>query len=195
MDTLFPVLPITPAGFQYFPDFISSEEEMKLVSDIQNFDLHPFQFHGYEAKRKVASFGYDYSFENKSLSRGTDIPKQFSPIMRRVEDFLGLPHNSFAELLLTQYPVGAVINWHRDAFPFEIIAGLSLNSDCTFRLRPHDRSKQQRTAILSIPLKRKSLYVMQGTSRTQWEHSIPAVQTIRYSITLRTLKHSQHKQA
>lgn len=35
-----------------------------------------------------------------------------------------------------------------------------------------------------------SLYAMSGPSRLEWEHSIPAVDPLRYSITLRTLKGS-----
>jgi alkylated DNA repair dioxygenase AlkB len=33
----------------------------------------------------------------------------------------------------------------------------------------------------------RSLYVMTGASRHVWEHSIPPVETTRYSITLRTM--------
>jgi alkylated DNA repair dioxygenase AlkB len=33
----------------------------------------------------------------------------------------------------------------------------------------------------------RSLYVMTGASRHVWEHSIPPVETPRYSITFRTM--------
>ncbi|MBX9850590.1 MAG: alpha-ketoglutarate-dependent dioxygenase AlkB [Cytophagaceae bacterium] len=91
-------------------------------------------------------------------------------------------------MLVTEYPTGSVINWHRDAPPFDLIAGISLLSDCKFRLRPHDKSKQCRTSIISFPVKRRSLYIMQGPARTDWQHSIAPVKETRYSITLRTLK-------
>jgi alkylated DNA repair dioxygenase AlkB len=88
---------------------------------------------------------------------------------------------------LTEYPVGAVINWHRDAPPFDIIAGISLHSDCVFKLRPYDKAKQGRRSVISIPVKRRSLYIIRDTARTDWEHSIAPVNDVRYSITLRTL--------
>ena len=93
-----------------------------------------------------------------------------------------------AELLVTQYPLGAVINWHRDAPPFKQIAGISLLSDCIFRLRPYDKLKQNRNSILSFPVKRRSLYVMEGIARQDWEHSIAPVMAPRWSITLRSLR-------
>ena len=188
MTSLFPVEPVLPVGFLYYPDFITAAEETDLHNEIRKFDLHPLMFQGYEAKRKVASFGYDWNFQTRVLTKGIDIPGSFDFLMRKVSSTIALQNIQFAELLLTEYPVGSVINWHRDAPPFDIIAGISLLSDCKFRFRPYDKAKQNRKAIISFPLLRRSLYVMSGDSRSNWEHSIPAVKEVRYSITLRTLK-------
>jgi alkylated DNA repair dioxygenase AlkB len=188
MDTLFPVQPIFPPGFEYLPDFISAGEEQELLEEIKKIELHSFHFQGYEAKRKVASFGYDYSFEKQKLTQGKDIPSFFDSLIQRVATHAGIISTDFAELLITEYPVGSVINWHRDAFPFEVIAGVSLAASCTFRLRPHDKDKQGRGSIISFPVERRSLYLMRGPSRTEWQHSISPVKSIRYSITLRSLR-------
>ncbi len=188
MNTLFPVEPVFPEGFAYTPDFITQKEEADLYREVVKTSLHTFVFQGYEAKRKVASFGYDWSFEKQSLSRGKDIPEAFQPLIAKVAHYLSLGKTAFAELLVTEYPVGAVINWHRDAPPFDLIAGISLLSDCTFRLRPYNKAQQNRAALLSFPVRRRSLYVMQGPARTDWQHSIAAVKQTRFSITLRTLK-------
>jgi alkylated DNA repair dioxygenase AlkB len=187
MNTLFSIEPDYPPGFSYFPDFITEAEEQELIGNVRNIDLHPMNFQGYEAKRKVASFGYDWSFEKRVLTKGKEIPAAFSAIIEKVAAKASISKNDFGELLLTEYPEGSVINWHRDAPPFNLIAGISLATDCTFRLRPHDKSKQGRKSILSFPVKRRSLYLMQGEARTNWEHSITPLKSIRYSITLRTL--------
>lgn len=192
MDTLFPLDSVLPQGFSYEPDFISVQEEQDLLQLItSSVALHTFRFQGYEAKRKVASFGYDWSFEKRVLSKGREIPPAFTGVIRKVADHLAVPAQSIAELLVTEYPEGSVINWHRDAPPFDMIAGISLLSDCTFRLRPHDKAKQGRKSVLAFPVKRRSLYVIQGPARTEWQHSIDPVKTLRYSITLRTLRSSQ----
>jgi alkylated DNA repair dioxygenase AlkB len=188
MDTLFPIAPAFPNGFLYVRDFITTEEEIMLYQAILKTELHTFHFQGYEAKRRVASFGYDYSFEKRMLSKGKDIPSAFHSLIEKVAIYLSIDQNDFAELLITEYPVGAVINWHRDAFPFDVIVGISLLSDCIFKLRPHDKQKQSRGSVISFPLNQRSLYVIQGDSRTDWEHSISPVKSVRYSITLRTLR-------
>ncbi len=188
MDTLFPPAPVLPPGFSYFPEFLTPEEEQQLIGQVTAIDLHPFNFHGYEAKRRVASFGYDYSFNRRSLSRGRDIPEVFDHLVGRVAQKTGIQKKDFAELLITEYPEGSVINWHRDALPFDVIAGVSLLSDCTFRLRPHDKTKQTRASIISLHFKRRSLYIMGGKARTDWQHSIRPVKGVRYSVTLRTLR-------
>jgi alkylated DNA repair dioxygenase AlkB len=188
MDILFPAELKLPEGFFYQPDFLTEKEERDLLHEISGIRLHTFLFQGFEAKRKVKSFGYDYSFDKKSLSEGESIPSVFHPIIKKVADLLSLATSDFAELLLTEYPIGSVINWHRDAPPFELIAGISLRSDCTFRLRPQEKAKQSRSSIISFPVKRRSLYVMQGPARSDWQHSISPVKQVRYSITLRTLR-------
>jgi alkylated DNA repair dioxygenase AlkB len=188
MNTLFTIEPVLPSGFHYVRDFITAEEELMLYHEILKTELHTFHFQGYEAKRKIASFGYDYSFEKQALLKGKTIPTSFHSLIKKVAKHLSIDQNDFAELLLTEYPIGSVINWHRDAFPFDVIVGISLLSDCTFRLRPHDKAKQGRGSIISFSLEQRSLYVMQGESRTNWQHSISPVKRVRYSITLRTLR-------
>jgi alkylated DNA repair dioxygenase AlkB len=188
MNTLFPVEKVTPEGFEYTPDFISPAEEEDLLRVIKALELQTFTFQGYSAKRRVASFGHDWSFEKQRLSKGADIPPAFQPLLQKVAAHLHLKETDFAELLVTEYPEGSVINWHRDAPPFDLIAGISLLTDCTFRLRPHDKAKQSRSAIVSLPVARRSLYIIQGPSRSEWQHSITAVKHLRYSITLRTLR-------
>ncbi len=188
MNTLFPIEPLFPPGFLYYPGFITEAEERALLETISSIELHPFHFHGYEAKRKVASFGYDWSFEKQQLSKGKDIPAAFDVLIGKVAIHLAMPKQAFAELLVTEYPVGSVINWHRDAPPFDVIAGISLAADCTFRLRPHDKSKQNRRSLISFPVQRRSLYIIGGEARSDWEHSTAPVKEVRYSVTLRSLR-------
>jgi alkylated DNA repair dioxygenase AlkB len=192
MNTLFPIETFLPQGLQYFPGFITASEEMTLLEEISKLDLSPMKFHAYEAKRKTAGFGYDWSFESRTLSKGTPIPPAFNFLLDKVARQMSIEPPGFGAMLVTEYPVGSVINWHRDAPPFDVIAGVSLLSDCSFRFRPYDKARQDRKSIISIPLERRSLYIMAGESRSEWEHSIPAVKHVRYSITLRTLRDDVH---
>jgi alkylated DNA repair dioxygenase AlkB len=188
MDTLFPIARQYPKGFSYVHDFINRTEELLLLKEISQIELHTFLFQGYQAKRRVASFGYDYSFDKRSISKGKEIPIVFGWLIDKVADYTGIRADKFAELLITEYPAGAVINWHRDAPPFDVIVGISLGADCNFRLKPHDKEKQTRGSIISIPVQRRSLYVLRDEVRTDWQHSTQPLKAVRYSITLRTLR-------
>ena len=187
MLTLFPIEPVLPEGFVYTPDFLSAQEEMDLIDIVSGMELQTFVFQGFEAKRRFASFGMDYSFSQRKLNPGNPIPESFTWLVHKVTSYSGLPPDSIGELLVLEYPPGAVINWHRDAPPFDIIIGISLLSDCLFRLRPIDKSKQGRQSVISLPVKRRSLYMMRGPARTDWQHSTAPVKDTRYSITLRTV--------
>jgi alkylated DNA repair dioxygenase AlkB len=187
MQHLFDIPPELPSGFHFYPEFISREEELNLVSLIKTFPLKNMIFQGYEAKRKTMNFGHDWHFQNRTLSKGLDIPEAFIPIIEKVGARLNITTSSFAEVLLTQYDPGTVINWHRDAPPFEKIAGVSLLSDCVFKLRPYTKTIRKRSDTISFHLPRRSLYMMEGEVRTNWEHSIAPLKNLRYSITLRTL--------
>lgn len=179
-----------PEGFEYYPDFLNKQEEEDLIRIVSGYALETFIFQGYPAKRKVASFGFNYSFDKRQLSEGTPLPEEFMPLIGKAATFANVPQDAFRELLITEYPEGSVINWHRDAPPFDLIAGISLLSDCRFRLRPQAKELQTRNAVINIPVARRSLYLLKGPSRSEWQHSIAPVLTKRYSITLRTLRKS-----
>ena len=77
---------------------------------------------------------------------------------------------------------GAAIGWHKDRSVFGDVVGISLLSSCTFRLRLKKGQRWQRRNLTAEP---RSVYLLRGPSRTEWEHSIPGVEHLRYSITFR----------
>src|SRR4051794_8997888 len=142
MNTLFDIAPAMPEGFSYYPNFITRKEEESLIQTISSFKMETMKFHQYEAKRKVVSFGHSWSFTEQQLKKTNDIPAAFDFLTDKIFSHLSIEKKSIAQLLITEYPIGSVINWHRDAPPFDIIVGVSLLSDCIFKLRPHDKERQ-----------------------------------------------------
>lgn len=63
--------------------------------------------------------------------------------------------------------------------------GISLLSPAPLRFRRRLGAKWQR---FTLPAERRSIYLLRGPSRSEWEHSLTPVETLRYSITFRTLK-------
>ena len=53
------------------------------------------------------------------------------------------------------------------------------------RFRPYAR-QHDRAAVIAVELAPRSLYVMRGDVRWRWQHQIPPVKALRYSVTFRT---------
>jgi alkylated DNA repair dioxygenase AlkB len=173
-----------PAGLRYQPEFTSTDEEQALIARIRALPLAPFQFGAFEGKRRVLSFGWHYDYTQQRLVEAEAVPVFIRPTIAQVEQWASLPDNAIRQVLFTEYDTGTGIGWHRDKRHFDLVFGLSLGSPCKLRFRRKHGSKWQRHTLDAAP---RSLYLMSGASRTDWEHSIPPVQTARYSITFRTL--------
>ena len=117
MNTLFDISPVLPPGFTYTENFISYEEETALLNAVKELDLNNMKFHQYEAKRKVISFGRGWSFTEQQLKQGNAIPGEFDFLVEKIAAKLSITEELIAQFLITEYPVGSVINWHRDAPP------------------------------------------------------------------------------
>ena len=173
----------SPAGLQYIADFIAPELERELISRVSALPLQPFQFGAFEGKRRVASFGFRYDYALQRLQSAEPIPSWLTPLIEKVETHDG-PSTRIGQVLCTEYDVGVGIGWHRDKPHFDRIFGLSLGASCKFRFRRPAGEKWRRYTLEAAP---RSLYMMAGESRHVWEHSIPAVEAKRYSITFRTM--------
>lgn len=115
-----------PEGFIYRPHFISADEQRTFVERIEQLSFAEIKMHGVVLKRRAAHFGRGYEYESGRLASAAEIPDYFLPLPARVAAFAGRDANEFAELLVTDYPAGAGIGWHRDAPAFDIIVGISL---------------------------------------------------------------------
>jgi alkylated DNA repair dioxygenase AlkB len=172
-------------GFAYCPEIISAGEETALAEEIAALPLEAFRFQGFVAKRRVMSYGWRYDFDRSRFEQTNPIPHFLLPLKVRAAAFAGLRPDDIAHALVTEYLPGTPIGWHRDRPVFEDVIGISLLSACTFRFRRKVGTKWDRHAIIAEP---RSLYLMRGPSRWEWEHSIPEVEETRYSVTFRTLR-------
>lgn len=174
-----------PEGFRYRPDFLSPDEERDLLEHVRALPFKDFQFHGFVGKRRVVSFGWKYDFNERQLQKADDMPPFLLPLRRRAAEFAGFPPDAFQHVLVTEYGEGAGIGWHKDKAVFEEVVGVSLVSPCTFRFRRKNGDKWERVSITAEP---RSAYLLKGPSRTEWEHSIPEMDRLRYSITFRNFR-------
>jgi alkylated DNA repair dioxygenase AlkB len=78
----------------------------------------------------------------------------------------------------------AGIGWHRDKAEFADVIAVSLGAPCTLRFRRKVGLCWQRATQRVNP---RSAYLLRGPARSEWEHSIPALERLRYSVTFRSL--------
>jgi alkylated DNA repair dioxygenase AlkB len=174
-----------PEGWLYQTQVLPREEEIELVEHIQGLPLKEFEFHGYIGKRRTLSFGWHYDFGAERLQPTDEIPVFLHKLRERAAAFAELNPQDLPHALVTEYSPGTTIGWHRDKGVFRDVVGVSLHSSCIFRLRRKTAAGWERYSLTVEP---RSAYLLRGASRTEWEHSIPAVDALRYSITFRSLR-------
>ena len=176
---------LPPDGFKYVEDLILPEFEAELIQEIEKLPLKEFEFGEYTGQRRVISFGWRDDFGAESLNRVEAIPSFLETLRTRSAAFASLPVDRLVHALISEYTPGAPIGWHRDKPVYEDVIGISLGSACRFRFR---RKRGESWERYSLQLEPRSVYLLRGPARTDWEHSIPAVDSLRYSITFRSLR-------
>lgn len=176
-------LPAMPEGLAFRLDFVSLDEERELAIRIAEQPLAPFEFHGFQGNRRTISFGWQYRFDGSGLHKTEEIPDFLLPVRDRAAAFAGVEPDAIQHVLLIEYAPGAGIGWHRDRPVFGDVVGISLLAPARLRFRRKVAHKWERAALIAEP---RSAYLLKGPARHEWEHSIPAMEALRYSITFRT---------
>ena len=171
-------------GLQYRDDFITPTEHDRLVTELEGLNLAPFRFHGWLGSRKTQTFGWRYDFDDASFAPAEPIPRWLQPLRAKAAAFAGFAPEDFAHALLARYDPGAGIGWHRDRPQFEQVFGISLGAPATMRFRQRTAGGFRRT---TVDLEPRSAYLLSGEVRREWEHSIAPGDTLRFSITFRSL--------
>jgi alkylated DNA repair dioxygenase AlkB len=176
--------PVMPEGFRYEEDIISEAEEASLVASLGMLELKPFEFRGHIGNRRVTSFGLRYDYERRTVEATDGFPPFLAELRSKVATFAGRQMDEFQQGGVNEYPPGAGIGWHKDKPQFGAIVGVSLLAPATIRLRLPVGTGWIRKSQQVRP---RSIYILEGEARTKWEHSVPPVGSLRYSLTFRTL--------
>jgi alkylated DNA repair protein (DNA oxidative demethylase) len=171
-------------GLRYADEVIPAAEEQALLDRLGQLDLAPFKFHGWLGNRKTQSFGWRYDFEDGSFTPADPLPGWLLPLRDEAAAFAGIAADEFVHVLLARYNPGAGIGWHRDRDVFEQVVGISLGTPATLRFRKRRETGFSRVSLEVAP---RSAYSLTGEARHDWEHSIAPGNSLRFSITFRTL--------
>ena len=175
-----------PEGLVYREEFITEDEQRDLLAVMEEIDFREVTMRGQTALRTVRHFGYDYGYESWELVPAEPLPTPLVWLRDRCAQLAELEPNELVQVLVSRYPSGAGIGWHRDAPMFgPKVVGVSLLSACRMRFQ---RSTGGLRRVYDLELAPRSAYVLAGKARSAWQHSIPAAKSLRYSITFRSLK-------
>jgi alkylated DNA repair dioxygenase AlkB len=154
-------------GLTYIPGFITRDEENALIS---NINAQPWLD---DLKRCVQHYGYKYDYKARAV--GSDaylgpLPDWLSSVSDKLYDdgiFSSVPD----QVIVNEYLPGQGISTHIDCVPCfaDTIASLSLGSPCIMEFSNLKAGEKK-----SITLEERSLIVLSGPARYEWQHAIPA---------------------
>lgn len=174
-----------PEGLKYRPEFLLPSEEQALVERFQTLPFKAFEFQGFLGNRRTVSFGWHYAFDGSGLHEAAPMPDFLLGVRAKVAELAGTQPDALQHALVIEYAPGAGIGWHKDRPVFGDVVGISLLAPARMRFRRKAGAKWERASLIAEP---RSAYLLTGAARTEWEHSIPPMEALRYSITFRTLK-------
>jgi alkylated DNA repair dioxygenase AlkB len=175
-----------PEGLVYRDDFVTPEEEDDLLALLAGIEFRAVTMRGQTARRAVRHFGLDYDYEGGGLVPTAPLPEPMHWLRDRCAALMEREPADLVQILVSRYPAGAGIGWHRDAPMFgSKVAGVSLRAPCRMRFQ---RTLKGERSVAAIELAPRSAYLLSGAARWSWQHSIPATKDLRYSVTFRTLR-------
>jgi hypothetical protein len=180
-----------PSGFQYDENFVTDTEEAALLDAIANITFSAFEMRGVIARRRVAFFGESYD-----RAEVEPVPDFLLPLRARIAMWRASNRTlsrwlSSMNTRPARRSVGTVMPRRTTSFR---ASRCFLNAACgSAHIAAPPRPAGRRAASHEIKLDRRSAYLMTGESRNSYEHSIPPVRALRYSVTFRTLRSSRPK--
>lgn len=126
--------------------------------------------HGRAAKRTVRHFGLDWDYQSRDTVPGDALPRELEFLRERCAEVAERAPGELVQVLISRYPAGAGISWHRDAPMFGRIVGVSLGAPC--RMRFQRRAKEGERLVEELALAPRSAYLLSGEARWTWQHSI-----------------------
>ena len=136
-----------PEGFRYRADVLSPAEEEALARELEALPFKPFDFQGFLANRRVASFGYRYDYDRRAVVEAAPFPAFLMSLRRKVAQIFDRPAEAFEQVLINEYKPGAGIGWHRDKAQFDEVVGVSLLAPCRLRFRRKAGESWERASL------------------------------------------------
>ena len=176
-------------GLSIVKDFISIEEENKLLSIVKNLDWNGTLL------RKSMHFGYNYNYKTKTITRDDylgNLPEWINPYVKKMI-IKGYVHKYPDQITVNRYLPGEGISPHIDVTSIfdNQLYSISLGSGCNMNF-------ENSNEYHSYYLPSRAFMLMENDARYRYKHSIKRAtydivndktvdRGIRYSITFRNV--------
>ena len=180
---------VRPTGLVYQPELVDQAEERELLTVLRGLARHDIRAPGRWPHCTIRQYGSELEIDRAGdrgallLTRSATLPSKLEWVRDRCASLLGVEPGALSQMLVTRYPPGAPIGWHREApAAGPTVVGLSLAAPCLLRFQ---RRVESHRLVYELPLAPRSAYMIRGAARSSWQRRIPAVPDLRYSITFR----------
>lgn len=183
------VSPSTPPGLKLAYEIMTPREEAELIELTQASGL---SYYAYDAAnpRSSTSYGWKYDFSTDGFVACAPLPEGLRALAETAAAFAGVAPGDLAECLLNRYEPGAIIQWHVDKPVWEHVVGVSLGAAAVMQFRKPTADGYELACAELLP---RSMYLLSGEARHDFQHSLPPMQGTRWSITFRSLSDEGRK--
>lgn len=166
-------------GLTYYDEFIDLDFEKYLIEKIDS------EVWLTELQRRVQHYGYRYNYRSRRIDetmKVMDLPSWTTPIISKLKEqtsFEGTPN----QMIVNEYLPGQGISRHIDCEPCfgEYIASLSLGSQTIMDFHNISDKNYKESHIQNLLLNRRSLLLLSGHARYDWEHAIRKTKSFVYN--------------
>jgi len=169
------------SGLFYIEDYLSEEKINEVKKYLNKLDFSAIS--NATNSRRVAHFGYYYSYDRTGLTCAPTIPDFLNVLVDDVE-ITGKGFIEFDQVIINEYKPGQGIAPHTDHTKLfgPIIACITIGSSVPITFRNGNITKK-------LEIKEGSMYIMTKDSRYKWTHSLTnKSKDVRYSITYRAIQ-------
>jgi len=170
-------------GLYYIPQYLT-QDEITMLMDKINHDIHFQAISNAPHSRRVAHYGYFYSYDKSGLKPAEAIP-DYLKCLATPEKINQIMDNhilkEFDQVIINEYGYKQKIAPHTDHIKLfgPIVACLTLGQATPIIFSHNDH-------YISVPVEEGSLYIMTSDARYKWKHSLQNNNhNKRYSITYR----------
>ncbi len=169
-----------PEGLRDAQGFLSEAEESALLARFSTLEFGEMTMRGVMARRRVIEYGWHNSFESVRMTEAAPIPaflrpSAIGPRRSRTSTPAACRRGCCSSTRPARQSAGPRCAGVRGGGRDFAWRGVPL----PLSPRPHARLWE----TFELDLQPRSIYVLEGPARSEWEHGIPAVKSLRYSIT------------